>query len=667
MAQRPRQPPLAGLRRLLLLLLLVGFAGLVWLLVAGQAGDERKVAEDVPRSEIPPGDITLLGEGFEFTQTEKNLKVFRIEGASVRIRQGNQVLLDQVRLTLYDDDQTAYHVVADEASFDHGTRDARLSGNVRLSGPQGMELTCRGLLLKNRGRLAESTSPVAFAYAGAYDGQGDRLRILFPEDLLTLAGNVRVTSTLPAAAMTLTADNVFMERPRKQIRATGNVELRQGGNVVRGRRLNMFLSDDERRVTFVRARWEVSGRYAAPQASPDQPSALRFTARSVSMLMKENGTEPRSVEFEGAPDQRTVVTTQSATGVLQTLDASYIVTRLEGVGGRYMEAFGRPTLVESRVDAPDAVLRRVIGDRLRAVFDGQGELSNLESGPDVELEDGTHHAIGDRLTFEGSGETGEAELFGTPVEVTSERGELTSPHVVLERKSGLLRADQGVSALLQDGDELGFDGTPLGEGEGPIRVEAETAFFRDQPRAALFRGGARAWRGSSLLVGDEIRADVTDEGDVLSARGNVKTLWIDPTQGRQPVEVIAQEMEYRQGQGVLLYRGGVHSQQGGRKLSGKRLEVELDDDGRARTMACYDTVRLTDPASGNRAEGDQALYDLAARTIDLRGAPAKMVKSDGAELQGRRVLYELDGGRGRVLGTGDEAADEEPEGEQGND
>ena len=73
-------------------------------------------------------------------------------------------------------------------------------------------------------------------------------------------------------------------------------------------------------------------------------------------------------------------------------------------------------------------------------------------------------------------------------------------------------------------------GTPLSKGEGPVHVESQEAFWRQQPSSFLFRGDVRAWRGENLLLAPELRGD--READQLVATGGVKTLWF-PTPEQQ--------------------------------------------------------------------------------------------------------------------------------------
>ncbi len=277
-------------------------------------------------------------------------------------------------------------------------------------------------------------------------------------------------------------------------------------------------------------------------------------------------------------------------------------------------------------------------------------------------------------------------MTGDPVHAVTGRGELYAPQVTWEEKSGILRAEGGSRAVLAEGAAAGIDGSPLGAGEGPVRVESESAFWRDEPQAVLFRGGVRAWRGDSLLLADELRGERKDGAEVLTANGGVRTVWtgapaVDSgdagggeaggeASGEEgdgvPVEVTARTMTYRRplgrDEGTVVYREQVRAEQGERVLVCRDLEIDLDEEGQAERMTCTGQVKLEDRAAGNTATGERAVYELGARTVDITGEPVVLTRADGSEIEGRRVLYEVDAGRARVLsGPGAAVPDSKPE------
>ena len=100
MAQRPPSK-IARTRKVLLALRAVLLVALVGLYLVGRAGRptpaERPAEDD---GTTPRGEITLIGEGFEFTHSEGERPVFRIRGQSLRADRAGTVYLDGVGLTL---------------------------------------------------------------------------------------------------------------------------------------------------------------------------------------------------------------------------------------------------------------------------------------------------------------------------------------------------------------------------------------------------------------------------------------------------------------------------------------------------------------------------------------------------------------------------------------
>ncbi|HEX6203184.1 MAG TPA: hypothetical protein VF100_09295, partial [Thermoanaerobaculia bacterium] len=102
---RKARPPFRRFRWLLLAAFVLLGAAVVALYLFGRAGRPRPgtLSED-DGGPVPEGEITLVGEGFEFTHTEGARRVFKIRGESVRADRAGTVFLDGVGLTLYDEE-----------------------------------------------------------------------------------------------------------------------------------------------------------------------------------------------------------------------------------------------------------------------------------------------------------------------------------------------------------------------------------------------------------------------------------------------------------------------------------------------------------------------------------------------------------------------------------
>ena len=554
-----RHRPIYRLRRVLLVLMVLLAAALVALYLFGRAGkpgaEPRPPADDAA---TPEGAITLIGEGFEFTHSEGERPVFRIRGDAIRADRAGTVYLEGVGLTLYDENGTGYDVAAERASYNRDKQQARLAGQVVLSGPDNTRLRTRGMRLVQRGKVLMSTGPVSFDYQ-QLQGHAENLRIERDTDVYVLSGDVVVESAPDAETpLSLTAERIVFERQRHQVQAENDVVLVHGGDRIEAGRINAFLDDEDSEVLFLRARLDVSGNLAVATAQPGEDATgtrrIRFVGRSLSLLRDAEG-QLVNAELEGAPEQPVRIDSPSPDGTLQRIVAGYLVGEFSHGALTSVRAFNQPFVVEIDPRAKNRELRRLEGHRMEASFAADGRLVGLAAEEAVRFTDPEVEVTGDRATFDTLEEKG--TFLGAPVRSESARGELLAPKLTYERGNGLLHAEGGVRALARDAADVGLDGTPLAGGggaEGPVRVESEEAFWRDDPRSALFRGQVRAWRGDNLLLADVLRADQEGSDQKVTAGGGVRTVWI-PAPAEPAAEAARRARRLRPGGGPGAGRG----------------------------------------------------------------------------------------------------------------
>ena len=217
------------------------------------------------------------------------------------------------------------------------------------------------------------------------------------------------------------------------------------------------------------------------------------------------------------------------------------------------------------------ISRRATARTAEATFDAGGELASVVLSDRVRMVDrGTGEARptlahGDRGVFDLAEDS--LTLTGIPAQIDSARGVMEAPTLTYTRADGILHGTGGVRARLEQAATSALGGTPLAQGDGPVWVEADQGFLRDQPRSFLFSGSVRAWRGSDLLTADQLRGD--DAEQRLHAAGSVRTLWTPDDRAQSdgeetadgPLEVTSDEMEFRQDQRLLVYTGDVVSKQ----------------------------------------------------------------------------------------------------------
>ncbi|HVT57385.1 MAG TPA: LptA/OstA family protein [Thermoanaerobaculia bacterium] len=721
MVRSTPRPHLGRFRRLLLALLGLCVAVVVLLFLFGRAGAERRSRRASGGETAVEEGTKLIGKDFDDTFTQGERKVFRIRGESTRVDKDDTVFLDKVGLTLYDKLNRAYEAESKEGTFNPNTKEGKLWGQVELRGPGDLEVHCNQLLLQDKGNLVVTRGVVHIFYASKYYGRADALQVWLPDEVFSLAGDVRI-DTLPEIEppLSLSAEHAVYERKRKQIRVEKNAELRRGAAEVKADRISALLADDESRLTFLRALYNVNGQTAATErsaAGAPTPTTVRFHGHDLAVLMEPSGKQARQVTLDGTLASRAVVES-SGGGVTRTLTAP----RVEGVladnvlsaaeafeGVDIKEVGPAPAPAPARSPAKSAAtpggagagarsaapaktpqqqptVRLAHGRRAQASFRRDGQLATVTLLEQVTYSDGEVNAAGDRAQMDF--DSGRGEFFGNPVAVASPRGEVKAPHVIYTSADQLIHALGEVRARLEHSSDTALAGSALGEGTGPILVQSQEGYWRRVPQSFVFRGDVRAWRGDNLLLAPELRGERQPQGDQLSATGGVKTVWIptpedraaasgrgpgggagvkpparppanpgaaSETSPRGPITVLATEMLYRDGSGLLTYSGNVHVDQEGKTLTCRQLDVQLDKDHKAQVMTCTGQAKLKDPATGRNIDGEKAVYRIATRKVDITGQPVVMRDRDGNVVRGNRLLYSIDNGKVEVLGKDEQA------------
>jgi lipopolysaccharide transport protein LptA len=550
--------------------------------------------------------------------------------------------------------------------------------------------------MRQKGRMLVAPAVAELRYGPLYKARSQKIWVHLPEEVFVLAGKV-VVESIPAAPGTqpvaaglalgtagppgqpavLTAERLVYERKRRQVRLEGGTHLQRGREFVKARKLSANLSADERTMVFLRALWDVTGQIAASEdgATTGGATTVHFRGRDLAVFMQPESNEARKVALDGGEQQRARMEAVGG-GVTRLLTAR----RIEGILAQGVltsaEAFGGVEIDETAPGGKPGggrAVRHAEGQRAQARFSAGGQLAGVDLVNNVVYRDPQVRATGDRATVDF--DAGNGEFLGDPVDVVSERGKLKAPRVLYETKNQVVHAVGGVRGVMEQVEDTSLAGTPLGEGEGPVWVESQEAFWRQSPSSFLFRGDVRAWRGKSLLLASELRGDKAD--DQLTGKGGVKTVWIPPDETaraaggrprrpagsaaasqRAPIEVTAREMAYREGAGILTYTGDVRVLQTGKTLTCNQLQVELGEDDKAETMTCTGEAKLTDPKEGRNITGERAVYHLDRKLVEMFGEAGLVTMRDrqGNQVQGKRLVYHIDNGKTEFFGSGETAA-----------
>ncbi len=662
--------PYRWLRRFLLLAGIAGIAGLALMLAAYHFGNVDQVQTE-RSSRIPTEEgIVTSSENIDYVQNSGGKPVFRVRAERSLQDAEGQSRLEDVTLDVYRESGEIYTIKSDRAKLEQDSGEALLEGNVRISGWSDLVLKSRAIEVRQNGRVLISRETVEFNYPPNIIGRASRMRIDKVTDTVTLADGVHIrsTGTLEEEPFRLDSKRLIYVRGEGLIRAVEDVFLRRGGQELSSHFLSIFLREDGRTLKTLRARFKVEGRIKElDDAGGEQVAEMQ--AQFLEIQPAEANPEFRTVTLEGGEEGPARLRMVQADGLGRTLQGFRLET--QGEGGRIgrLQGFGSPLTMVEFLDMPDERhrLRWVCAASLSAGFLPTGEIGQMFLKGRVELRDPQFYASGaDEAVVDTS--TGSMQLRGPSVGLFTDRGDILSPDIRYNRSTGLIKAQGGVQATFDAEAGTSLEKTPLSATEGPVYIQSREAHWTEVPPGFVFKGDVRAWRGQNLLLAEQMRGD--DASREVAASGGVRTVWVpqravtvpdptgfDPTSAAPqaarsdaPIEVSSATMAFRGADNVLAYTGDVVVVQESRKLQCKELLVHMvADTGTADKMICREEVRFVDPVTGKRVSGDRAVFNVAARKVEIFGEEVRLVETaEGNRLVGGYLHYDLDSGETRL-------------------
>ena len=664
--------PVRWLRRILLFLGFFGLAALGIMLAAYQFGRTDRPEEATYEGddlELDSDQRTLTsGKGFDYVQWSQGRKVFRIRAERSQQDRDETARLESVTLDIFRSAEgEVYTITSRQARVNQSTWAAELEGDVVIRGWDDLVLEARAIELRQGGQLLQSRGAVEFSYPPEIVGRASQLRLDRKEDLITLSGGVHV-KTVPGVAvpMRLDCERLIYRQGEGLVRAMDDVLVRRGEQEIRSRVITLFMTP-ERKLQSLRARFEVQGLMHTLN-DLGMPGEIGFSGQLLDITPMGQHEGAYNLRLEGGPEGGpSVIRMVDASGLARRITGHVLESQTSASGLDLVQGTGDPLVIDEFLDFPEPYpLRQACARKVTARFLENGDLGFMLLEQSVELRDeSVQLSGGDQASLDLL--KGQVEILGDGVELYNERGDVAAPHISYSQDNGYIHAKGGVRARLVPGTAL--RDTPFSNGEGPLHVESEEAFWAGEPPAFAFRGGVRAWREQNLLLTEQLRGD--DAGRQMSAAGGVKTKWIPTSSSSsegafgvpgQPVEVDAKQLSYRQDERQLLYTGDVVVHQEQRTIRCDELAVDLSIDGsEAERMTCEGKVVLDDPPANRRVLGDRAVYTVALRQVEVFGTNVRLIDADNNTLEGRYLHYDLNAGtvhlQSRVPLT---AAPEEP-------
>jgi lipopolysaccharide transport protein LptA len=679
MATRSSQP-IRVLRTILLFVFLGSVLGVVGLLWFGTAGKPEVAAGDQPASPagaVPKAgteDIAIEGENFRQAVTQGERVLFEIQGGRYRADRQDNVFLEDVQVSVARE-EGVWHLRGDSGRFNRQSKEARLEGEVSVSGPSGLHVAARWLELRQGGRVLVASRGTSFRLRDALEGESEHLRMDLERQVTVLSEGVLVRGLAEGSRppFELAANRIVFDRTTHRLDAEDEVRLRARDASLDARRLTVQLDGEDRRVLGLRALWEVDGwlrrrvdtggappaqRAAATAGEETTYSALERVSFEGTTLALDLDAEERPVHLhlEGsATDQATLETAQTG-GITHRTRAPEMIGAFSE--GRLSSLLARrPVELEERRDGQMVRVGRA--RRALAAFDELGRMVRVDLEERVALVGDDLTASGDRASLLMLDET--VTLWGAPVQVQRRGDSLSAPEVVHSAKLGTLEARGGVRATMtpREGADL-LGSAAFGDAEGPVMVEARDAVLREAEDEVLFRGGVRAWRGASLVLADQLRGNRA--GESLAASGSVRTVW-RPEAGapaeseaerisssgrdsaearrRRPVEITARHLTYVRSEGHLRYENDVTVTQGGQTVTCQELLVELDAEQRPERYDCSGQARVVDLDLARKVEGSRVVYRPESGEVEVTGEPVRL-EDPKLRIEGPKLWYSME-------------------------
>lgn len=641
MTIRARATTTIVLRRLAGLLFLT-LVGVLSLYLFGREGRPEEAPAAV---ETPGPEIAILGEGFHFALTDGNRTLFEIEGDEQRSDRTGLVSLTNARIAFQSKNGT-YRVEAVNAYYQPETQEARLSGGVKVSGPDGQWIEAPRVEMSSAGERLVAREGVTFGFSNRIVGQASLLEADLETEEFNLSGDVVIErGSEEEGAFRLSTKSLWFNQRGGLARAEGGVFLQSGSSSMSAQRLHVTLDRTTGELTSLRLVGDVEGIFRRPpNDGPIHPVTVRGTSLSVDFDSQSG--RPRAFELRGLPSRPASIEQTRDDGSLLSMEAV-------GAHGSFVDGalsqvrLNGDLLFVARPAEPGSGLRQATASRGQLRFQADGSLGAVTLEGNVHFWDDTIKADGDRAYF--GLKDGEVEIFGQPVKITSPRGTLETPQLRYVQHMGLVHGQSGVSAVLTQPSEDTARSTA--NDQGTIRVVAEETFWLSDPDRVMFQGNVKAWRMTYTLLTEQLRADEA-ESRLIATRG-VRTLWsplpkdldleVDASDSkwvRRRMEISAQEMIADQTLGEITYSGSVRIEQEGSLLRCDNLTLRLDDNDEAEQAYCRGNVYIEDREAGLSLEGSEAIYDFAGERVEVVGDPITMTDAQGTSAGGaQRLTY----------------------------
>lgn len=633
---------------------------MLWIGRAGRGTDEVQSSEN----EQPLGEnaLTYEARGFDHTVSIGDRPIFRIQAARTSTTgQGETPRLQQVTLTYYRQGGSEYTITSSHGQYDMKTQAARLEGQVMVHAPNGLTLRTQGLQLSPHADWLVSSTSVQLSMGETMRGTALGLKANLKDNIYILQKDVLLSGTSDSGeALALRCDRLAYERHDRTIRAEGDVLLRYGDDLVHARRMSALLDEKEHNLRFVNAHWQVTGELRTVSSTPGGGSALtNFAADTLLAEFGPDGRVLQKLQLKGDGTSPAWVLQKQSDGVVRKIQSAEIDGQFEAGDLKQLRTPSRAELEETSGSGESAVTRTSTAGRLQVRFGPDGTPSTAEFLQGVQISDGDRRVVGDRGNYDAALDA--VTILGNPATATEPGRVMTAPHFDYSLGAQTVHGEDGVRIRFAPGGKVSLPGAAGADSDQPVQVEAATLDADTQAGTFRLDGNVRAWQGENYLLANSLTGDNT--GETMIAEGKVKTVWKQEAPAGEgaaaeprTIDASGSRLEYARSVRHMTYFGPAAVREGRRRMKCDRIDAQLDEQDRARHMTCTGSVEVTDPETGRRATGDRADYSVDSGLIHMIGNPVVLHQGDGSQVEGARLVYNLDDGTATIQSSASEPA-----------
>jgi LPS export ABC transporter protein LptC/lipopolysaccharide transport protein LptA len=295
--------------RVVLAALLIAFGVLLFL----SFGKKEEGAVRIHLAQPPNADeqVVDLSEKFAIVGTKGGREAFRLQADQVTGLVGEKKILQGVHLEVYSENGDRLALSGDTGQFDMTDKKALLTGQARVEGKDGFELTAPSLSFDGDRDMIFTPEDVAFKSRGL-SGTGRGLNYLIAEKTLKLPSQVRLTVSPGSPGepeATVTSSEMTLSLTGNDVVFNGSVQLIRGGESFTGDYLQLVMDEAHRKPVSVKAYGQVkttvlTGKDATP-ASLDSDSVLgtfRPDGSGLQRVEAQGNCRLKSAGMEGSGD-----------------------------------------------------------------------------------------------------------------------------------------------------------------------------------------------------------------------------------------------------------------------------------------------------------------------------------------------------------------------------